>query len=173
MSDSREPRKSRQGPQGTQAFSRDQLSEVLQPLENDVPDEHRATLVLVSSEGGRTASGTRFTLDSDRMTIGRSTACDVRIEEPSISSEHARFVRAEDGWRIVNLLSTNGVFVNGQKVFSHRLCEGDEIRLGRTLLRFHDAAGAARSASGSRALWWLAAAVIAAAAGTAFWLAAA
>ena len=163
---------SKAGPQGTQAFSREQLNEVLeQTSEHELPQSRRASLRVVSSDAGKQV----FELNSDRMTIGRSSVCDLRVEEPSISSEHARFVHAEDGWRIINLLSTNGVFVNDKKVFSHLLSDGDEIRLGRTLLRFHDPSGARRSgdsagASGSTRMILMAVGAVAVIAALAWWL---
>jgi hypothetical protein len=97
-------------------------------------------------------NGKEFVLVSDRTTIGRSQVCDIQVDEPSLSSEHARLVRSEDGWRVINLLSTNGVFVNDEKVFSHRLNDGDVIRLGRISLKFRDPnsrAGASARPSGS------------------------
>ncbi|MGB0514939.1 MAG: FHA domain-containing protein [Wenzhouxiangellaceae bacterium] len=160
---------SKAGPQGTQAFSREQLAEVLnETAEHELPQSRRASLRVVSSDAGKQV----FELNSDRMTIGRSGICDLRVEEPSISSEHARFVHAEDGWRIINLLSTNGVFVNDKKVFSHLLSDGDEIRLGRTVLRFHDPSGtgggADRPGSSRRVALAVVAAVVIAA--VAWWL---
>lgn len=149
------------GPQGTQAFSREQLAEVLEEsTSRDLPTANRPSLVRLDAEGRAGAEASRYELHSDRMTIGRAAACELRIEEPSISSEHARLVRANEGWRVVNLLSTNGVFVNGQKVFSHLLRNGDEIRLGRTRLRFVDpnSDGTQKRAGASR---WLALAGIA------------
>ena len=136
-SDHTRSKKGRAGPQGTQVFSRDQIDSILQHDDADEDDSERASLVLltVPENQGRHI----FPLKSDRLTIGRSRVCDVCIEEPSMSSEHARMVRSEDAWRIINLLSTNGVFVNDEKVFSHRLHDGDEIRLasvGDTRFRF-------------------------------------
>jgi len=129
----------RAGPQGTQAFSREQLAEVLdESPSSDLPGARRASLVRLAADGQAGSEPNRYELHSDRMTIGRAASCELRIEEPSISSEHARLVHSDDGWRVVNLLSTNGVFVNGRKVFSHVLGDGDELRLGRTRLRFVD-----------------------------------
>jgi hypothetical protein len=95
-----------------------------------------ARLVLLAPADGDEPR--QFALRRDRLTIGRSGLCDLCIKEPSMSSEHARLIRSEGAWRIINLLSANGVFVNDEKVFSHRLADGDEIRLGRTRLRFRD-----------------------------------
>ena len=131
----------RAGPQGTQVFSRDQIADILD--ESPAPDSQRelASLVLLTNHADGSESGTAFRLSSDRLTIGRSSVCDLSIEEPSMSSEHARLVFSDEAWRVVNLLSTNGVFVNDEKVFSHRLHDGDEIRLGRVRLRFRESAG--------------------------------
>lgn len=164
----------RAGPQGTQVFSRDQIADILD--ESSAPDNERelARLVLLTSHGDGQDAGTVFRLSSDRLTIGRSSVCDLCIEEPSMSSEHARLVFSDDAWRVINLLSTNGVFVNDEKVFSHRLHDGDEIRLGRVRLRYQDALngtsrqGTSTSSSVMRWAPWAALAVIAIAA--AFWL---
>jgi pSer/pThr/pTyr-binding forkhead associated (FHA) protein len=87
-----------------------------------------------------------------------------------MSSEHARLVFSDDAWRVINLLSTNGVFVNDEKVFSHRLHDGDEIRLGRVRLRYREPASTNRRRTDSKASiamrWapWVALAIIAGAA---------
>ncbi|MGK7297457.1 MAG: FHA domain-containing protein [Candidatus Wenzhouxiangella sp. M2_3B_020] len=163
-------KKGRAGPQGTQVFSRDQIDSILQQDEADEDDGQRASLVLLTvpdNQGRHT-----FALKNDRLTIGRSQVCDICIEEPSMSSEHARMVRSEDAWRIINLLSTNGVFVNDEKVFSHRLHDGDEIRLGRTRLRFNDPSGSSRPATGgSQWVVWVGGLIALAALGAlAFWM---
>ncbi len=157
MSEDQKPSESsgaRAGPQGTQAFSREQLAEVLEQTPSTVlPATRRPSLVRLAADGQSGADPRRYELHSDRMTIGRAASCELRIEEPSISSEHARLVRSDEGWRVVNLLSTNGVFVNGQKVFSQALMDGDEIRLGRTRLRFVDPNSNSTAASSSAVRW--------------------
>lgn len=169
--DSRKPGSDRAGPQGTQVYSREDISAL---LDESAPARQSdgASLVLIA-RGDAEQGGKRqvFPLKSDRVTVGRSHICDVCVDEPSMSSEHARLVRSDGAWRIINLLSTNGVFVNGEKVFSHRLEDGDEIRLGRTTLRFHDPKGRGESKGGIGPLVW--GAVAAGAVGLAllaFWL---
>jgi pSer/pThr/pTyr-binding forkhead associated (FHA) protein len=71
---------------------------------------------------------------------------------------------------VVNLLSTNGVFVNGQKVFSHLLSNGDEIRLGRTRLRFVDPNSDGRRQSAGAGRWLTLAAIAVVAAAALVWL---
>lgn len=134
-------RAGRAGPQGTQVFSRDQIADFLDDGDTRAEERERPSLVLLTDHRDGRQPGQVFPLASDRLTIGRSKVCDLCIEEPSMSSEHARLVYSDDAWRVINLLSTNGVFVNDEKVFSHRLHDGDEIRLGRTRLRFRDPTG--------------------------------
>ncbi|HKL49970.1 MAG TPA: FHA domain-containing protein [Wenzhouxiangellaceae bacterium] len=160
----------RAGPQGTQVFSRDQISDILD--ESGAVDSERelASLVLLTSHPESQQAGTVFRLSSDRLTIGRSSVCDLSIDEPSMSSEHARLVFSDQAWRVINLLSTNGVFVNDEKVFSHRLHDGDEIRLGRVRLRYREPVSTNRRRTDSKTStlmrWapWVALALIACAA---------
>jgi hypothetical protein len=157
----------RQGPQGTQVFSRDQLPGHLATAGGDATVTGREARLIGTSES---LGGKEFVLVSDRTTIGRSQVCDIQIDEPSLSSEHARLVRSEDGWRVINLLSTNGVFVNDEKVFSHRLNDGDVIRLGRISLKFRDPnSKAGDSGSSSRFSTGMAIGFVAALIGAAAW----
>jgi pSer/pThr/pTyr-binding forkhead associated (FHA) protein len=149
-----EAKAARSGPQGTQVYSREEIAALLDEGVS-LETARRASLVLMSDGSGNSADPRVFPLGSDRLTVGRSPICDVCIEEPSLSSEHARLVHSEDAWRIINLLSTNGVFVNGEKVFSHRLEHGDEIRLGRAVLRFQDPNGSDPASTKSGWLPWL------------------
>jgi len=145
----------RSGPQGTQVFSRDQLAEIFEEGADADDGRSQARLVLLTSHPESRESDEIFRLSTDRVTVGRSKVCDLCIEEPSMSSEHARLVYSDNAWRVINLLSTNGVYVNDQKVFSHRLNDGDEIRLGRARLRFRDPEGGRPSPRGGFARPWL------------------
>ncbi|MGH1491023.1 MAG: FHA domain-containing protein [Acidimicrobiales bacterium] len=63
-------------------------------------------------------------------TIGRTSA--VTIDHPEVSSAHAQFALAAGVWRVRDLDSTNGTFLNGKQVVESELLSGDEIRLGPT-----------------------------------------
>jgi hypothetical protein len=80
--------------------------------------------------------GKRHVLTTERLTLGRSRDCDIRIEDPNVSRRHAEVVLEDGGWWIVDLGSTNGVEVNGERVDRARLDPGDQIVLGRTELVF-------------------------------------
>src|SRR4051812_4549449 len=66
--------------------------------------------------------------------IGRGTAADVRIEDPSVSLTHALIVRSADQARIVDCGSLSGLRVNGEAVTDAALEDGDVIAGGRLRL---------------------------------------
>lgn len=63
--------------------------------------------------------------------VGRSSECDVVIPEIGISRMHARVELDGGAWKIIDLESVNGMFVNGVRVSAARLCSGDRIMLGQ------------------------------------------
>ena len=84
------------------------------------------------------------------MRIGRSLSADLRFEDPTVSRRHAVLVAEADGVRVLDDRSLNGVFVNGERVVSQTLGDGDEIVIGRYRLRFADLTGqVAEAAAGA------------------------
>ena len=79
--------------------------------------------------------GTVFNLTSDAMTVGRVGA-NIVIDEPSVSTKHAQFVKQGERWKVVDLMSTSGTYVNGKKTQASFLSSGDALRFGRVELRF-------------------------------------
>ncbi len=65
-------------------------------------------------------------------TLGREPTNDVVVTEPGASRQHAEIVESDDGFRLRDLNSTNGTFVNDRRVRGreHLLKDGDRIRLG-------------------------------------------
>jgi Protein of unknown function (DUF3662)/FHA domain len=88
----------------------------------------RGTLVLA---GGRSVPLTR-----GEVTIGRLPECDVVVEDPGASRQHARVRRTDDGFVLVDLGSTNGTLVNDVPIQEHVLENGDRITIGETVLEF-------------------------------------
>ena len=69
--------------------------------------------------------------------IGRSEKCDISYpEDTSLSRVHARIDRDGDAWMLVDLDSTNGTYVNGERVTEVKLQPGDMIEIGDANLRF-------------------------------------
>ncbi|MEI7814036.1 MAG: DUF3662 and FHA domain-containing protein [Coriobacteriia bacterium] len=77
-------------------------------------------------------------LRGNRMVVGRLASCDVCLADANTSRQHAAFVREGAGWVIDDLGSTNGTLVNGDRVESLRLRDGDVIVVGVTELVFHE-----------------------------------
>jgi pSer/pThr/pTyr-binding forkhead associated (FHA) protein len=80
------------------------------------------------------------------MRIGRSLSADLRFEDPTVSRRHAVLVAEDEGIRVLDDRSLNGVFVNGERIVSQLLSDGDEIVVGRYRLRFADHGAAVASA---------------------------
>ncbi len=91
-----------------------------------------AQLVLVGSEDYPQV----FPLDQDILTLGRLGTNEIVLPDVSVSRSHARMVREKGEFRIEDLGSTNGTYVNGQRVSSETLNNGDVLRLGNIQLEF-------------------------------------
>ena len=90
--------------------------------------------------GGATGSlsvdGARHELAKERVVIGRSKDCDIRLDDPNVSRRHAEVRREGSAYWVVDLESTNGVTVNGRRMKRSQLEDGDRITLGSTDLVF-------------------------------------
>lgn len=74
-------------------------------------------------------------LDGDRLVFGRAGTVDQRLEDDYVSDEHAELLRVEGQWRVRDLGSTNGTYLNGQKVIAPTaIAAGDQLQLGKTRL---------------------------------------
>jgi hypothetical protein len=102
----------------------------------DVTDEvdRAGAALVVRSGGGR--SGESFTVDRDRMSIGRTPDAAVFLDDVTVSRNHALIVRRDDGLYIDDLGSLNGTYVNRRRIESHKLDDGDEIQIGKYKLSY-------------------------------------
>jgi diguanylate cyclase (GGDEF)-like protein len=80
--------------------------------------------------------GSRYTLTSNTVLLGRGADCEIRIHDHSVSRRHARIQPSYDGYYAVDLQSTNGTFVNDVPAAMHRLKDGDYLRVGNCIYRF-------------------------------------
>ncbi|MBN1521913.1 MAG: FHA domain-containing protein, partial [Candidatus Aureabacteria bacterium] len=78
--------------------------------------------------------GTHVTLQNGYM-IGRDNACEIYIDDNSISKRHAVFEIVEKQVVIKDVGSSNGTFVNGRKVEKAALSHNDEISIGRSIAK--------------------------------------
>jgi pSer/pThr/pTyr-binding forkhead associated (FHA) protein len=68
--------------------------------------------------------------------IGRDSCNPVQLAMPEVSKQHAFVQFGDDGWRIRDLNSRNGLYVNGQKVQTAILKDGDRLSVGPYVLVF-------------------------------------
>jgi pSer/pThr/pTyr-binding forkhead associated (FHA) protein len=81
-------------------------------------------------------------LNHPEIEIGKATHNRLVLSDPTVSSTHAIILARDGGYSIVDLGSSNGTFVNGQRLGSesHTLQHGDKIQLGQALLAFRNPA---------------------------------
>lgn len=77
-----------------------------------------------------------LTLKDGSYTIGRSLDSALRLESDEVSRLHARLLIGHSNCEIIDEDSSNGTFVNGNRITSHCLVNGDKIQIGRFNLEF-------------------------------------
>jgi len=71
-----------------------------------------------------------FPIDGAHVTIGREDDNEIQLPHEKVSKHHAALLPTESGWRIEDLESANGVFVNGKQVRRAVLKQGDRVSIG-------------------------------------------
>ena len=79
--------------------------------------------------------GKTFLMGKEEIILGRDLANDIPISDPEISRRHVRFIMQGENFLIEDLGSTNGTFLNGQRISSpQQLRVGDVITLGEDIV---------------------------------------
>ena len=110
---------------------------LISPIDSPEPpaDEGDACLILLHPPGPEL--GRRTPLQRDAYVIGREVDNDLVIGRSAVSRQHARLERDEGGqWWASDLGSTNGTFVNEQRVTRHCLNDRDQVRFGDAIFKF-------------------------------------
>jgi hypothetical protein len=85
-------------------------------------------------------AGDRYPLLGSLTTLGRDDTADIVVDDPGVSRRHSEVRVTTDGPHLItsirDLNSTNGTFVNGERITSQRLQDGDRVTLGRTSATF-------------------------------------
>jgi pSer/pThr/pTyr-binding forkhead associated (FHA) protein len=79
--------------------------------------------------------GRSIRLDTERLRLGRDAACEIVLDDHSVSRRHATVEQRPEGWLVVDHESANGTFVDGQRIIQAFLRAGQELRLGTVVLR--------------------------------------
>jgi pSer/pThr/pTyr-binding forkhead associated (FHA) protein len=79
--------------------------------------------------------GLEWPLASPRVVLGRGHQADLVVSEPTISRSHVALICVEGQWFAEDLESTNGTLVNGAATDRSLLRDGDELQVGRLILR--------------------------------------
>ena len=82
-------------------------------------------------------NGERIVLENDSLKIGRQATCRIVFNDSNVSREHAQMRRTADGWKILDLGSTNGTKINGVKITEEQLLvNGDVLSFGTSSAKF-------------------------------------
>jgi len=97
------------------------------------PTTRNAALVVIYGED----LGRKYDLERETTIIGRSSKCDIQVDQDSISRNHAKISLAGKNAGISDMGSTNGSFVNDEAVEGTvTLRNGDFIKIGRTIFKY-------------------------------------
>ena len=88
--------------------------------------------------------GKRFEFKSSPVALGRDNSNAIRLHDTEVSRRHAELRQEEEAYRIVDLGSANGTYVNGQLTDQGLLHSGDRLQLGQTVMLYNDGGSSPR-----------------------------
>jgi len=80
-----------------------------------------------------------YELDKETLTIGRKSGNDIHIDNLAVSGNHAKILTILNDSFIEDLDSTNGTYINGEKITKHALQNGESIVIGKHELKYENA----------------------------------
>jgi hypothetical protein len=102
---------------------------IAEQLQEPARAEERTALLLMD--------GKRIVIGASGATMGRSRQCEVMVDDPNVSRQHAEVRPRGGSWVVTDLGSTNGSRLNGRRLQEPTVLKpGDEIELGTTTLTF-------------------------------------
>jgi len=102
---------------------------VAEPLEERARERHETVLLVLD--------GRRLLVGPTGVTLGRSSRCDVVLDDQNVSRQHAELRPRGGSWVLTDLGSTNGSSVNGRRIDAPTVVKpGDEIELGTSVMTF-------------------------------------
>lgn len=104
----------------------------LKPEDLEIPANLRATLTVEAGPG----KGRETRIAQSNTVVGRSETCDLHIEDDALSRRHFEIRYRQLEFRIVDLESSNGTYLNGAEVSEYALRNGDRIQAGASAFSF-------------------------------------
>jgi hypothetical protein len=115
------------GAETTQTYTPEEIADEDGPLDELAAE---GPALVVRSGGGR--AGEHFIPQNERTTIGRSPDNDIFLDDVTVSRKHAVLLQSEGEFRIEDLGSLNGTFVNRKRIDAPtKLESGDEVQIGK------------------------------------------
>lgn len=141
------------GPQGTQFFNLGDVNKMIAAKEAEMQSEAGAIPALVGTSNS--VKDQKFVFTKDKLEIGRRHNSDIALNVASVSAMHAQIIKDGSEWKVINLLSSNGTFVNGEKVTSKVIRAGDHISFAGAefIFTFFDPEEKASSGSSAKIIW--------------------
>lgn len=97
------------------------------PMQKRQPELHPDVIRLHHEQSGKS-----FSIKTSQFDVGRSAECTMQIDNPYVARKHVTFLHEESGWHLMDNNSTNGTWLNGEKLqpgVRYRLRRDDEIVL--------------------------------------------
>src|SRR6478672_13608410 len=105
------------------------FTEVLHP---DLARFPRARLSVIKGPD----KGTEVVLEGQTVVIGSDESCQLRLNDGSVSRKHVELSGGPGGYRLRDLRSTNGVFIEGVQVLDAKLSDKARLVVGRSEIKF-------------------------------------
>lgn len=96
-----------------------------------VPKDIDAKLVVVAGPD----TGLSVVIEDSVTLLGRDDECHVKLDDPRVSGQHAMVYFASGEFRVRDLSSTNGSLLNGSPLTEFAYQDGDDLRVGKTVVR--------------------------------------
>jgi hypothetical protein len=127
--DHEHPQEPQQEPESGRTMIYSTAGRVAEPLEERARARQETALLLID--------GKRMVVGPAGVTIGRSRQCDIVLDDPNISRQHAEIRPRGGSWVLNDLGSTNGCILNGRRIEGPEVVRpGDEIELGTSVIGF-------------------------------------
>jgi len=81
-------------------------------------------------------AGARFLLDQDEVSVGRHPSSDIFLDDITVSRKHASIMKTDKYFKVVDMGSLNGIYVNGKLIEEKYLENGDKIQIGKYVFYF-------------------------------------